>query len=117
MKAKFSLYDASFLAVKFSEAITPACKRVQIAGSIRRKCAEVGDIEIVAEPAEWWLDMLGNATEGHSLDSFDYSPFGQVVKNGHKYKQLVLNEYPLFQFPQFLEFSCFLLLFLTDFHL
>lgn len=32
--------------------LRPACSRVEIAGSIRRRCAEVGDVELVAVPRE-----------------------------------------------------------------
>lgn len=41
---------AQVIADAFVEAIEPHCKRVLIAGSLRRGLADVGDIEIVCEP-------------------------------------------------------------------
>lgn len=38
------------LAEKMVERLAPACARIEIAGSLRRKCSFVGDIEIVAQP-------------------------------------------------------------------
>jgi DNA polymerase (family 10) len=50
MKTKLALARAIPLAEKIKAAISPACERIEIAGSIRRRKATVGDIEIVAIP-------------------------------------------------------------------
>ena len=50
MKIKLSLARALPLAEKIKDAFSPACERIEIAGSIRRKKAMVGDIEILAIP-------------------------------------------------------------------
>lgn len=41
------LEQAEIIANKYVRLLGPYCKRIEIAGSIRRQCAEVGDIEIV----------------------------------------------------------------------
>lgn len=50
MKTKLNLSQAIPLAEKIKEALSPACERIEIAGSVRRRKATVGDIEIVAIP-------------------------------------------------------------------
>ena len=45
------LEKAMEIAAKISDEIAPYCSRLQIAGSIRRQRAEVGDIDIVCLPA------------------------------------------------------------------
>lgn len=49
-KRKFPLMLARGVAEKIVDALRPACARIEIAGSIRRKKAAVGDIEIVYIP-------------------------------------------------------------------
>ncbi len=50
MKTKLKLAQALDLAEKIKAALSPACERIEIAGSIRRHKHTVGDIEIVAIP-------------------------------------------------------------------
>lgn len=50
MKRKIPLREAERVAGYWIERLAPHCKRINIAGSIRRKCETVGDIEIVAVP-------------------------------------------------------------------
>lgn len=50
MKTKLKLSQALPLAEKIKDALTPACERIEIAGSVRRRTSTVGDIEIVAIP-------------------------------------------------------------------
>lgn len=50
--AKLPLAVAEELAREWAERLRPFCDRVEIAGSIRRRKAEVGDIEIVAIPRD-----------------------------------------------------------------
>ena len=49
-KTKYPLEEARGIARRVMEELRPHCKRIEIAGSIRREKAEVGDIEIVAIP-------------------------------------------------------------------
>jgi DNA polymerase/3'-5' exonuclease PolX len=50
MKTKLKLAQAIPLAEKIKAALSPACERIEIAGSVRRRRPTVGDIEIVAIP-------------------------------------------------------------------
>lgn len=50
MKTKLTLTQALPLAEKIEAVLSPACERIRIAGSIRRRKPTVGDIEIVAIP-------------------------------------------------------------------
>lgn len=50
MKTELKLSQALPLAEKIKDALSPACERIEVAGSIRRRKATVGDIEIVAIP-------------------------------------------------------------------
>ena len=49
-KQKFPRAIALAVAEKIAAALAPACSRIEIAGSIRRRKEEVGDIEIVYVP-------------------------------------------------------------------
>lgn len=63
-KIKLPLAQAQPLAEKIRAALAPACRRVEIAGSIRRQKAEIGDIEIVCIP-QYAPDLFGDP--GQSL--------------------------------------------------
>jgi DNA polymerase/3'-5' exonuclease PolX len=68
------------------ERLSPACHRVEVAGSLRR-CAEmVGDIEIVAVPV-LDVDLFGNPTSVSEVDRLLAGWPIQLLKNGPKYKQ------------------------------
>ena len=49
-KVKYPLEKMQYLAEDFVRLLRPYCTRIEIAGSIRRKRSEVGDIEIVCIP-------------------------------------------------------------------
>ena len=70
------------------------CRRVEIAGSLRREKAVVGDIEVVAIPRiDEVRDMFGAVQSQRSLlDDFSWGVYGQVLKNGSRYKQIALSE-------------------------
>ena len=40
--------------------LSPHCERIQIAGSLRRKCDEIGDIEIVCIPGPYEIGMFAS---------------------------------------------------------
>ena len=46
----FRIEDVRPAAERLVAEMRPACRQIAIAGSVRRGCAEVGDMEIVAEP-------------------------------------------------------------------
>lgn len=74
---KFQLYQVLELAQGIEFGLRQFCQRVDIAGSIRRKCVEVSDIEIVALPIhskmgmmENWLKGLGSAPPANKPKPF-----------------------------------------------
>lgn len=68
------------------ERLAPACERIEIGGSLRRKKAEVGDIEIVAVP-KLNYDLLGEPMKQTQVDDLLMMSFPALRKNGEKYKQ------------------------------
>ena len=67
------------------------CERIEIAGSLRRQNAEVGDIELVAVPKQVpVVDMFGlEAGQESLLDGYISSQF-KVIKGDKKYKKIDL---------------------------
>lgn len=52
--------DALAIAQELMASITPACVRIEIAGSLRRKCETVADVDVVAIPRlEQATDLFG----------------------------------------------------------
>lgn len=49
-KVRIPLPQADELAVEVLELLRPACQRIAIAGSVRRRRADIGDLEVVAIP-------------------------------------------------------------------
>jgi len=88
-KQKIPLERAREIAIDLVNELRPYCERIEIAGSVRRGKAEVGDIEICAIPKDK-VDMFGAGTGEHQLDEVDWHKYGKVIKNGHKYKQIEL---------------------------
>lgn len=62
MKTALSYLDACFAASQISSFIHDDCKRIQIAGSIRRGKPTIGDIEIVCIPKHG-VDLFGDPTD------------------------------------------------------
>jgi DNA polymerase/3'-5' exonuclease PolX len=93
MKNKIPLADAEIIAKEVVKVLSPHCRRIEIAGSIRRKKPDVGDIEIVAIPNMLpSIDMFGNSgTPVSELDVFNFNTeLGRLIKKGSKYKQIEL---------------------------
>jgi DNA polymerase/3'-5' exonuclease PolX len=59
------LSQARVIARTIREELEPFCDRIEIAGSIRRRCPHVGDIEIVAIPKRVTIDLLGEESVPH----------------------------------------------------
>lgn len=59
---RMPLREAEAFAAELAAEMTSACERVEIAGSVRRRKADVGDIEIVAIPRRA-RDLFGGAGE------------------------------------------------------
>lgn len=92
------LSRAKSIAERITTELAPCCGRVEIAGSIRRGKADVGDIEIVAIP-KWDVeyDLFGAVASTTSLVDIWASELlrrkgAKPIKNGSKYKQLALAE-------------------------
>jgi DNA polymerase/3'-5' exonuclease PolX len=75
------LKRARTIAKRLVDRLLPYCERIEIAGSIRREKAEVGDIEIVAIPSEFADAMLPELLPG-----------AKFIKDGTRYKQIALPE-------------------------
>ncbi|GAP07512.1 DNA polymerase IV [Anaerolinea thermolimosa] len=87
MKVRIPLDEAERIARRYADILTPYCERIEIAGSIRRRKAEVGDIEIVVKPRPF-VDLFGHPNGYH-----DPILAGVLVnKSGQRYKQYALPE-------------------------
>jgi len=87
MKTKIPLETAERIAKKYLEELAPFCERIEIAGSIRRRKAEVGDIEIVCQPKR--VEMLFGVTAPLAIRD----PKGaEPLKGGPRYRQYSLPE-------------------------
>lgn len=87
------LADAVPIASAILLRLKPYCHRIEVAGSIRRGKAEVGDIELVAIPKMLpQYDMFGKQFDELSLlyDRKLLESFGKVIKFGKRYVQIDL---------------------------
>ncbi len=73
--------DALKIATEIRSSLAPYCKRVEIAGSIRRECPEVKDIEIVLIPDTARLYEYKQAIEKYSKIKGD--PLGKYTQRRH----------------------------------
>lgn len=75
MKTKTPLHTAQKIADAIVEHLRPGCERIEIAGSIRRRKPEVGDIEIIYIPristAPDPADFFATATINHAEHVID----------------------------------------------
>ena len=105
MKQEIPLAAASSLARRIVAELAPGCARIEIAGSIRRECDMIGDIEIVAIPNFDLIpaaqpDLFGEAGGGlvSLLDVqierllHEKPDFTRGNANGEKYKKFQINE-------------------------
>jgi DNA polymerase/3'-5' exonuclease PolX len=82
LKTKMSYAEAKDLTERLITRLAPACARLEIAGSVRRKKPEVGDLELVVIPqTENIVDMFG------SLFKLDAAIPGQLIKGGNNYRK------------------------------
>ena len=96
MKHKLLRSQAEQIAADFLTALRPFCERAEVAGSLRRGKAEVGDIEIVAQPILRPVRGLFGDVMGmeNALETFPWAAWGQIVKSGPRYKQLITPQGP-----------------------
>ena len=71
--------------------LRPCCDRIEVAGSVRRKKADVGDIELVCIPKVRW-NLLGEAywTASEIEDTLYQAGYRCPRFNGEHFKQLSL---------------------------
>jgi DNA polymerase/3'-5' exonuclease PolX len=71
------------------QALRPACERVLIAGSLRRKRSTIGDLELVVLPeTASIIDLFGETAGARSLLDDVLAPLGlSYTLNGPKFKQ------------------------------
>lgn len=84
---KIPLSTAKNIADRFIAYITPYCSRVSIAGSVRRECEYVGDVEVVALPLDEFsmskafpLGFKGLTINGERLKRFIYPESGIQIE-------------------------------------
>ena len=88
MKIKRTLAEAQEVADALIAELSRYCERIEIAGSLRRGKAEVGDLELVAVP-KWELDFFGSPTRFMQIDGWLYECGITPTKDGSKYKQFI----------------------------
>lgn len=77
------------MATAVVEALRPACERIEIAGSLRRRKVQVGDIELVALSIPI-LNLLGEPSGLTQVDALLSKWPVTITKNGRKYKQFTV---------------------------
>ena len=72
---KIPLAKALYIAKRFMDAIEPYTEKMEVAGSVRRRCKEVGDVEIVCVENPF-----------NSLSNLFTKDYPGIVKNGPRMK-------------------------------
>lgn len=87
---RYPYTEASEIALRVLEELKPYCTRIEIAGSLRRKKNEVGDIEIVIIPLPYSTGLLesGIATVINKWEKVK----GELEYGKTKYTQRILPE-------------------------
>jgi len=72
VKKRWDLNEAKAVAESIVELLKPKCERIVVAGSIRRRRPDVGDIEVLAIPSITYTnDLFGEpTTEMNALDAY-----------------------------------------------
>ena len=81
MKTKISLGTAREVAGQLVEQLTDACKRIEVAGSIRRCRLEIGDIEIVAIPTVEMYDLTDSWLSSGVIRHTDPKRWGSRLRS------------------------------------
>lgn len=90
MKNQKPYTEAMAVANELVDWLRPACNRIVVAGSLRRQCAEIGDIELVALPTPL-LNLFGEPTGETLLDL--HLRDTTLSKNGDRQKQFTYQGY------------------------
>lgn len=87
MKTKLPLPTAQAIAARVIDSLAPYCGRIEAAGSIRRQCSQVGDIEIVCQP-KMGADLFG---QPYPLP-VPTERLGRHEVSGDRYRKIILPE-------------------------
>lgn len=98
VKKELDLEKAANLAKRIAKNLAPFCEQIQIAGSVRRECEKVGDIELVALPITVEDDhpfFAGVKMNPHKpiysyLDKHELQKKIRQIKKGDKFRQFML---------------------------
>lgn len=88
---------AKHIADELVAGLAPACQRIEVAGSVRRAKPEVKDIELVCIPKpgaprpEFGQKPIASWLEHGLLELEQGNYLGSRLKDGDKYKQIVIN--------------------------
>ena len=88
MKTKRPYAAVERVAHQLLEKLAPACERIELAGSLRRRAERVGDIEIVAIP-RLNRDLFGQARGTSAVDDLLLTWPVELTRNGAKFKQFM----------------------------
>lgn len=100
MKAPTPYAEALTIANTLLALLAPVCERIEIAGSLRRQKAEVGDVELVAIPRyEVERDLFGDEVARRSLLDAELRSWPPIrntlAKDGDRYKQFTWATMPI----------------------
>ncbi len=97
MKGRHRYVEALATAEKLRARLGPFCERIEIAGSLRRRCETVGDIELVAVPKQRAIEGLFGQVqiEGTWLDDHleKYPDIYRQMRSGERMKELMFEGY------------------------
>lgn len=90
---RYSFGQAYSFANRMVDLLRPECERIEVAGSLRRKKRDVGDVEIVLIPKPLKVGLFGEDFFGAARISYVLLESGfQLPKNGDYYKQAYESE-------------------------
>jgi DNA polymerase/3'-5' exonuclease PolX len=92
MKTRTPRAQAMAVAQELLAELAPYTERIEVAGSLRRGCEEVGDIEIVAI-AEFALDLFGEPFGESKVNQWLTGRGIKPTKDGDRYKQFEFGGY------------------------
>ncbi len=104
-KVKRPLAEAERIAALVVMDLAPYCARISVAGSVRRRKSEVGDLELVAIPARGAGGLFGDIATNllwEHLHANDRYRFTKGDNPDGRYYQLALAAYPDLQVDLFL---------------